>query len=895
MSGAALRREMLCILHSDIVSSTPESVRARRSGEEAARSDRLQRFLDRCHGCLEAGGATFLKTLGDGLLATFPDPVDALRAALEAHRALQEETGFRDLPLRVGLHAGTVSVQGDGDILGADAALAERVMQAARPGEIVVSEAFAALVRPYLSSGQTLADQGAQRLKGFAEPVRLFSLRNAECGLRIGDDGGRQTADGGRRTADGTAKIEADPSVLRPSSSVVPNPQSAFRIPQYSLPAPPDRFIGRRRERSELRRLLADPARRCITLLGVGGCGKTRLALEVARDLRPQFRDGVYFVPLEEAVDAGGVLTRIAAALGLAAGPQTDLLLAVQAALHEKQVLLVLDNFEQALAAAGTVAALLASLPALRLLVTSREPLRLRGERVYDLDPLGVPLPGATPRQIQASESVRLFVDRVQATNRRFRLGGANAAEVAGLCREVAGLPLALELLAAEARYRPLAALCREVRAELLHRESELCDTLDRQRSLRAAFDWSYRLLSEPERQLLCELGLFETAFGEAEAGEVCSGGEVRSGLRRLCDRSLVTGPELESERPYRLLVPVRQYARFRLGTPDEALRQRFIAAFTRRAERLREAYLAREVAAALRGLQADLENFRAAWNLALAAEDPARIADLGMAVTFFAPHLPGAANLEGWLDPLAAALERLGNDRRLSRLANTRARLAGRHGDFARAIAYQQEALRRLHPIGTEAELADQHSTLALMALRGGDLLLAEHHARLGQQSGQQAGDSQAEAQGLFVLASVLAGRDPQGAAEMAERSLALFREQAERNGMAHASLVLAAIAEKQGDPETAAVHYRNALGCRWEHGAQDGIARCLEQVGAFYQRQGELDLAAELLTAAAGAQRWLGVPETARRLLPPECRPAEEPLTLAAAVDRVLSTPVA
>ncbi len=853
MSTTMCRAEMLCILYCDVVSSTASAVAARQKGLEAAHNAVFLRFMALWRDTLEGAGATFIKSIGDGFLATFRDPQSAIQAVVEVRRRLDADPDCKAIPLRVGLHVGMVSVQPDGDILGPEAALGKRVTNLAYPGHVLVSDAFAGQMRLSLSPDYRLHDLGESLLQGFDRPVRIFQL-----------------------CAPGWEE-KAQPPVRAP------------------LPTPLDSFIGRKRERALLRRYLTDPIRRCITLLGAGGSGKTRLALQVAQDVQAHFPDVVVFVALEECADTAGVLARIAAALSIPLRANTEVIAALETALKGRRTLLVLDNFEQALSAASAVSTLLESLPDLHALVTSREPLRVRGERLYDLDPLGVPAPEASYREIRTAESVHLFKERLEATGRDFKLTEANAPVVADLCRAVSGLPLAVEIVAAEAQYRTLAELRSELNAQLLDLEARMRDIPARQRTLRAAFEVSYHRLSEADQLLFAQLGLFETSFGPNEVYDVCTGAGLEGGLRRLQEKSLLVSEGPDCPRPYRMLIPVREYARDRLGEPQGAVRQRFIAAFTRRAQSLWDAFYNSTAPSALSDFQADLDNFRAAWRLACEDSHAEAIADLGMAVTYFAPILPRATHIEAWLDDTEHALRQLEDRYRLGKLYNTRARLANSQGRFVEAVAWQRKVVEHLEETGSPAEIADVHSTLAWQALRAQDYVTAERHARRGLELGRQAGEMEPQAVALCVLASILTPDNLAEAEEMARQSLALFQTQEGLIGTTHARIALAAIAEAREDLAAAEAHYRVALLSCWEHRMEVQVARCLEAIARFHTRFGDRALAARLLAAAANTQKALGLPETARLSLPGSAAPIESEPPLARVVEQLLASPPA
>ncbi len=853
MAGSPHGAEVLCILYVDIVGSTPSSVSARRSGDEAAHQQRTGRFIEIWRSSLDKGSASFLKGTGDGLIATFKDPLSALRAVVSARRLQEEDSLASSVPAHVGVHVGTVAILPDGDISGPDAALGHRIASCARSGEVLVSDSCASLVRPYLPPEYRLESLGERRLRGFDSPVRLHQL----CAPGWKASPGHPTGD------------------------------------FSGLPARLDRFVGRRRETAELIRYVQGPALRCVTIVGPGGCGKTRLALEVGRQAEGRFDDGAALVELEDVSDADSVLARIAAAAGIVLAPNAQPLEAVRNGLAGRHKLFLLDNCEQALSAARSLQELLAALPQLHLLVTSREPLDIRGERVYDLDPLDVPPPDATLAAIRASDSVKLFLHRAESANRHFKMDATNAGDVAAICRCVAGLPLALEIVAAETRHTSISRLRADMSRELLDRATPIRDVSDRQRTLRATLDWTYRNLSEPDQLLFSQLGLFESSFSEDDVYEVCTGADLSGGLRRLRNKSLVAWESGDDARPFRLLVPVREYARERLGKPQGAVRHRFVAAFTRRAQAMMEAYTRGEEPVALQCIQADLENYRTAWRIACEDGDPQNIADLGVPVTFFAPSLARSANLESLLEQTQRAVERVDDMRRLAILFNTRARLAYHRGHIVDAVSHQRASLERLLAAGSLRDIADGHTTLAYLALRAQDYGLAEEHAYKGLNAAREAGDEEVEATSLYVLASVLTPSDLDRAQELAELSYVRYQQRGANRGMAHASLALAAIAEARGEMGRAHGHYRHALNLCWGQREESQIVRCLEAVARFYARYGDHDLAAGLLASAAQAQRRLGMPETAWLAVPhPNSKSlAEEVPSLESAVEKALA----
>ena len=350
-------------------------------------------------------------------------------------------------------------------------------------------------------------------------------------------------------------------------------PASPAAAPTDGLPVPPSRLIGREREATRLGAVLRRGEARLVTLTGPGGVGKTRLALEVARNVAGNFPDGAFFVELAPLGDPDLVLPTVSQALGLRETGERTSRETLFAYLLRRKVLLVLDNFEHLLGAAPEVAGLLGSSPGLVVLATSRAPLRVRGEHEYPVGPLAVPDPSRTTdaESVAASPSAELFARRAREANPSFSLTERNAASVAAICWRLDGLPLALELAAARARFLgPMELLSRLDRAL---EAGGARDLPERQRTMRAALNWSHELLYEAERTLFGRLSVFAGGFALAAAEEVAASGAVEpervmESLGNLAEQSLVTvEPDAGgTETRYGMLEPVRQYARDKLG-----------------------------------------------------------------------------------------------------------------------------------------------------------------------------------------------------------------------------------------------------------------------------------------------------------------------------------------
>jgi predicted ATPase/class 3 adenylate cyclase len=489
-----------------------------RYGEVLSTHNRLMRDAFRCHDGWE------VDTQGDAFFICFASPQQAVAAAADAQRALCACPWPEDQPVlvRMGLHAGEPVVVGD-HYVGIDVHRAARICSAAHGGQVLLSARVLDLVGDRLPAGVAVRDLGKHWLKDLPEPEHVLQL-----------------------------VIEGMPTTFPAVRSLRP----PTNVPQHAAA-----LIGRGREKRDLAALVTTGSR-LVTVIGPGGVGKTRLAGAVALDLVEQFPHGVYFVDLSDVGEAELVVASIARVLGVPLEGDESAVGDVADQIGEKQMLLVLDNFEHVLGAAVAVAGLLQQCPRLHVLVTSRVLLELRDEHAYALPPMGLPQ-GTSLVEVRDSEAVQLFVARARLVGENFRLTDENAAAVADVCRLLDGLPLAIQLAAARTRLFSPRALAGRLADSLRLLTSGTQDVPSRHRTLRATLDWSYALLSEAERRFFRDFAIFSGgARLESVEAVMAPEQDALALVTALVNHSLLVEREDTDGQPrIRMLQTLRDYA----------------------------------------------------------------------------------------------------------------------------------------------------------------------------------------------------------------------------------------------------------------------------------------------------------------------------------------------
>ena len=587
------------------------------------------------------------------------------------------------------------------------------------------------------------------------------------------------------------------------------------------LPAAATSLVGRRLEIAAVEALLRRDDVRLLTLTGPGGTGKTRLALAAAEALAPELRDGAAFVDLSAVVEPELVLPTIARALELSEGSD-DLGAAVLAHLRDLSLLLVLDNLEQLRNATQPVAALLAAAPRVRVLATSRAPLRLSGEHAYPVPPLPVPAAAGVFEELVGNDAVRLFAARAQAADPGFALTDSNVGNVAAVCRRLDGLPLAIELAAARVKVLTPAALERRLGQALELLVDGARDLPARQQTLRATLDWSYELLPEPERALLARLAVF-TGGWTLEDAEAVLGGATATGLASLVDSSLVLrGGSPEAPR-FGLLETIREYAleRLRAEGEEDEYRRLHAVHFVEVAERawaaIREGGGAEAEWYGL--LDVEQENLRSAGAWASEAGEVEVEVRLAVAQRWF------------WL---------------------VRGRLGEGHRAFARAVAATggKPALHAAALAGT-----------ATFSVRLGAFEEAKALFERALALYRELDDLDEISRCIAELGGVaVAERDLERAAQLYTESISIFEQTGNKIRLAVALANLAAIAAEAGDPAAAAEHGRRAIALQRENGDADGLGVSLANLARVHLGRGEVADARVTLAESMEIAKRLG-----------------------------------
>jgi predicted ATPase/class 3 adenylate cyclase len=753
---------------------------------------------------------------GDAFFIAFGRATDALAAAAESQQALAavDWPEQQQIRVRMGIHTGE-PLAAPPKYVGLDVHKAARIMAAGHGGQVLVSAATQRLC----DGTARMIHLGEHRLKDLSDPEPLYQLQVP--GLRD----------------------------QFPALRTLGNRQT--NLPTVATP-----FVGRASELADLGQLLERQGVRLVTVTGPGGVGKTRLALQAAADALDNFPDGVYWVPFATIRDPELAIDAVARGLGLRPDAAEPVVATVARYLGDKELLLVADNLEHLLAAAPDLANVLGAAPRIRVLATSREPLRIAGEHTYDLPPLAIP--AAKGRAVvQGVDAVDLFVTRARSADSTFELTDENAAEIAEIVRQLDGLPLAIELAAARIRALPPAALLGRLTNRLAFLTAGNRDADERQRTLLATIEWSHDLLGTDEAAVFAQLGVFVGGF-RLDAVEALASTFTDSdpfdAIASLLDKSLIRRRrDPDGEPRYWLLETIREYAAQRLdkrGEHDEA-QLRHARWYVELAEQYQRD-LGDDLPTHLQLVAADLANFRAAARWAETAKEDALLLRLscGLADCFLV--LGYAAEILRWLQTGLRRAEPGLDPALRTRALQWAADSAREQGDLTQARSYAEEAVaiaeqlddagllrRSLHDLGEVAAAEGNNSDARSLYTRAIDV-------------GNDAG--------LFVTSSImnlalveLASGDHARARELTVEGLERCRRDGQPDGEAIALGNLGEIALAAGNYSESIERYSDCLQLALRLNFVALLAECFLHLAQIAASGGAL---AEALTVLAAAE---------------------------------------
>ena len=805
-----------------------------------------------------------------GFIVGFDRAEDAIAAAVAGQQDLAAHpwpSELSALSVQMALDTETVEIQ-EGSYPDPVFEHARKLLLAGHGRQILCSERTAILGRGRLEPGVRLVELGVYRLRGERGLERVFQVNYPEMETR----------------EFGPLRVETGYA--------------------HQLPVPFTRFFGREEDISWLEEMLLREETHLVTMTGPGGSGKTRLALETARQLLEGFHGAVWFVPLQHRSDPGQIPQAIVEALRLPQSPQEEPLEQVVEVLSPQPSLVLLDNFEHLLAerkgaGSGSVRAssgpsnlptsqlpnfptdiirtLLERLPTLTLLVTSRQVLNLTGEREFAVAPLPVPRGGDSPEWLLRCPSVQLFVDRAQEVRPDFQVTEGNASVVAELCFQLEGIPLALELAAVWAQVLTPAQMV----AQLGHRFDFLVsrkrDVIQRHRSLRATMEWSYQLLTPELQQFFAGLSVFRGGWTVDAAEAICEESQALDYLEQLRECSLVQTEEIETEMRYRMLETVREYGwgQLKESRAAEEVRRRHLDWFVSLAQNAEPELRGSAQEAWLERLERERDNLQTA--LVWAEEkDPEKGLRLGGSLWQF-------WNIRGYVNEGRTCLEKMLSESQ-SQMTTARGKalhgagvLAHLHADYEAARAFYEESLRVWQAMGDKRRLAESLDELGHLFSAQWELKHepedCERAQALFTQSltlRRQLEDPSGVAASLNALGFIaMVQGEHERAVALCEESLAVRRELGDKCGIAHALQFLANLATHRENYEWAQALSGESLALRREIGDKQGISDSLWMLGIIASQQRDYAGAKTLLEESLTLKREVGnKPRTANVL---------------------------
>ncbi|HXA42986.1 MAG TPA: adenylate/guanylate cyclase domain-containing protein [Candidatus Solibacter sp.] len=748
-------------------------------------TERWRQILEDHHRLLREQWQAFdgreVNTEGDAFFVAFPSAANAVAACAAAQQVLAAYAWPEGISIKVrmGLHTGEAQVTEAADYLGIDVHRAARIASAGHGGQVLVSESTRALVAGALPDHVTLLDLGEHRLKDLIRAEHIYQL-----------------------------VLPGLPSEFPPLKSLDATPNN--------LPTQMTTFVGRDEEVARAHELLHTV--RLLTLTGPGGTGKTRLSVQVAADIAGEFQ-GVYFVPLAPIDDPELVPTTIARALGLQESGQKTPVEMIVENLASRKVLLVLDNFEQVIEAAPAVGEILRAAPEVKVIASSRAPLRVYGEQEFPVPPLGVPDTHKLPPLESLSQyaAVKLFIDRATSIKPDFQIDNENAPAIAEITELVDGLPLAVELAAARIRLLPPRQMLARLQTSLGELGGGSRDLPARQQTLRGAISWSYDMLDESTRSLARCFSVFARGATLPDAEEVCGPGDggvsdVLGGLEHLVEQSLMRILEEGDEPRFLMLHVIREFAHDRLAeSPEEetGARRRHAEVFLRLAEEAAPQLITDEQNRWLDRLEADQDNLRAALACFVGETDVAKAVRMVKALWRF------------W-------------------------QMRGHIREGRERI---DEVLALDFPESEQETLLSALDAAGGLTWWAGDRDACRHYYERAVEVARSLNDKPLLAQALYNLTFPLGEVEPEAGLKMGLEAAALFEEIGDEVGAARAAFSTSGSYGVLGQFEKALEAAEDTMPIFRERGLRFDLAWQLHQVGWAYVKLGRLTEAAPTL----------------------------------------------
>lgn len=769
---------------------------------------------------------------GDSLFCVFDQAEDAIAAALAMQRAFVSEEWPDPIQIRVrmAIHTGEAHLR-EGDYYGSTVNRCARLRAVAHGGQIVLSGATQEVIGTVLPEQASLSDLGQHRLKDLQQPEHIWQVLHPEL-----------------------------PSEFPPLLSL--------NAAQHNLPQQTTSFIGRSAEIDSLRQQLKTA--RLLTLAGIGGTGKTRLALQLGAEMLGQFTDGVWFVELAAISDETLVAQAVATALQIQEEPGSPLLDTLTDKLRNKQVLIIQDNCEHLISAcARLISTLLRNCPGLRVIATSREALSVQGETLFRIAALSLPDPNNLPGvdKLLEYEAVRLFVERAGAVSQSFELNEQNAVSVAQICGRLDGIPLAIELAAARVRVLPVEQIASRLDDCFRLLTGGSRTGLAHHQTLRAAIDWSYQLLTDTERSLLARLSVFAGGWPLEAAESICPGEgledwEVLDVLASLVDKSLVLYEQTLDR--YRLLETVRQYSREKLQAlnEEEKTGQRHAEHFLAKAQEwnvLLENF--GEAERAMEAMTRDVDNLRAGMDWSDMKHEEPLLVDYALSLARF--FLAKGLYYEGdhRLETAVEAARHLSNLRGLAQLLLQRGRIAWLRSDLPGSRRFWSESYEINKQLGDQPRLVPVLINLGNVAWAESDFDSARQQYDLALELARETKQPRYEA---FLLGNLGLLASDQGDFEIAARycaeGLAMHRRNNNERGYADTLLTLADIARRQQQFPQAEKHLAESREKFQTLGLQHEMALTLVRLGELLVEQSRFEEAEAHITEGMRIAKEIG-----------------------------------